>query len=97
MPTIRVKGLVADTLGIHPLSHREAFIDCVLEADGQAVAMLRRNHPDLSVIPETYEVALADALEALIKQGRTEDITYWGSTDRFYLIHIPHENADIFP
>lgn len=99
MPKIQVTGPVADILGPHPLSMREVFIGCHMEADGQAVAMLRQISPGIPQIPNTYEVALADALEALaLKPDQSfcnRAIMYWGDTIRPYLIYVPHSSAEI--
>lgn len=93
MSAIRIMGPVEDILGPHPLSTREAFIGLIVEADGQAVTKLRETHPGITRIPNTYEVALADALETLILNGRDEAAGYWGDTVRPYLIYVPHGQA----
>lgn len=94
MPKILITGPIVDTLGPHPYSMLHAFIGCTLEADGQAVLKLRETHPQIPHIEGVYEVALADALEALIKNGREEAIIYWGDIVRPYLISVPHAHAD---
>ncbi len=93
MATIRITGPIADMLGPHPLSLREAFIGCTVEADGQAMATLRKAHPHLTCIPGTYEVTLADALEALVLMGRDEATRYWGDIIRPYCIYVPYDQA----
>lgn len=86
-------GPVEDILGPHPLSMRDAFIGLIVLADGQAVTKLHDAHPGITRIPNTYEVALADALETLILNGRDEAAGYWGDTVRPYLIYVPHDQA----
>lgn len=86
-------GPVEDILGPHPLSMREAFTSLVVEADGQAVIRLRETHPNITRIPRTYEIALADALEALVLNKRDEAAGYWGDTIRPYLIYVPYGQA----
>ncbi len=93
MPTIRIMGPVEDILGPHSLSIREAFTNLVVEADGQAVIRLREAHQNITRIPHTYEIALADVLEALVLNKRDEAAGYWGDTIRPYLIYVPYSQA----
>lgn len=99
MTKIRVTGPITDVLGPHPKPMLKVFEGYTFDADGQAVAMLRSAHPNIPRVPNTYEVALADALEVLALGGSTSyhdaAILYWGDTVRPYLIHIPYDSADL--
>lgn len=72
------------------------FVGCTLEADGQAVAALRRLHPTLPNHHQTYGVAIADALEALALKPsiHPESISAWGGLIESCLVYFPASSVE---
>lgn len=91
MQTIRITKALPDI--DHPLSNRESLIGLELEADGRAVEELRKEHPHLPRIPNTYEVVLGDLLDALCRVGRDDAMIYWGRVAGVHLIYVPYDCA----
>lgn len=92
MRTIKVTRALPDT--DHQLSLRESLVGLEFEADGRAVEELRREHPHLPRIPNTYEVLLGDLLDALCRVGRDVAMIYWGRVAGIHLIYVPYDCAE---
>lgn len=89
---IKITGPVVETLLEVPPSRLRDFIGFQLTADGQAVLKLRELNPQIPTIPNTYEVAFGDALEALALANKFDAATEW-SVIPPHLIYVPHTSA----
>lgn len=80
----------------HDPSHCDDFVGLSLEADGYQIALIRATHPKIPpASPSIYQVALKDAIAALTKAGKLQDITYWDVVVRDYILYIPHHCASV--
>lgn len=95
MPTIiEVFGIIPDVHYKVPESARAALMHGVFEADGEAVAAIRAEYPDLPRVPNTYEVVYTDLRPYLIAKGRFRALEEWDLFRRL-IIRIPYDCAEV--
>lgn len=97
MPLIRIIGPALADPGQRIAPERLLdFVGCMLEADGQAVSVLRSLHPLFPTYKDTYAVAISDALEALALNAYfyPDAIIAWGALIESCLVYFPASSVE---